>query len=135
MADNLTKQQRSYCMSRIRSKNTKIEKILVMNLRKKGFKFKTNYSKLQGKPDIVFLNKKIIIFVDGDFWHGKDYLKRYKTYNKYWKNKILNNIKRDRRNARILKKSGYKVIRIWGSEIKKDMIKQIKKIEAAVSIT
>ena len=73
MPDTLTKEQRSYCMSRIRSKDTKIEILLRKALFKKGFRYRINYKKLPGSPDIVFVKSKVAVFIDGDFWHGRDF--------------------------------------------------------------
>lgn len=132
MADKLTKKQRSYCMSRIKSKNTKIEMLLRKILFAKGLRYRIHYKKLPGVPDIVFLKEKIVVFVDGDFWHGRNFVKRKHAYNDYWKNKILRNIERAKEVNRDLNKLGYKVIRIWGNDLKKESEQYGKKIERLI---
>lgn len=123
MADVFTKQKRSEIMSKIRSKNTKLEasfcKLLSAKIYSKGFRYRRNYKKLPGCPDIVFPKYKLAIFIDGDFWHGYDFKNNRKRLPKeYWVTKIARNIIRDKQNNRILKKMGWQVIRIWGHELK-----------------
>lgn len=132
MADTLTKEQRSYCMSRIRSKDTGIEIMLRKGLFKRGLRYRVNYKKLPGSPDIVFVKPKIAIFIDGDFWHGRDFGKRRHTYNKYWTKKIIGNMKRDIKIDKKLKTEGWEVVRIWGSELKRNLEKYVEKIEKRV---
>ena len=98
--DNLTKEQRKRNMQNIKSKDTEIEVLLRKALWKKGYRFRKNYSKLPGKPDIAFTKYKIAIFCDGEFFHGKDWEvlkpKLEKCNNsEYWINKIDRNRKRD----------------------------------------
>jgi len=104
-------------MSCIRSKNTGIERFIEYRLHRKGYKFSTHDSSLPGKPDIVFSNHKVVIFIDGDFWHGWHFNKWRKKLNPYWKKKIAGNIKRDRANKRRLRYRGWVVIRIWEHEL------------------
>ena len=70
MPDNLTKKQRSYCMSRVKNKDTDIEKIVRSELHKRGYRFRKHLKKLPGTPDIAFTRAKVAVFIDGDFWHG-----------------------------------------------------------------
>lgn len=132
MVDRLTKEQRSYCMSRIRSKNTKPEILLRKKLFERGLRYRINYASLPGTPDIVFTKQKIAIFVDGDFWHGRDFEKRKHTYNEYWLKKIQRNMERDKEVNKKLKKSGWTVLRIWGKDLIKNHDKFVKKIERLV---
>lgn len=116
-------------MSTIKAKNTKAEIILRKELWKKGMKGYRIHYNLIGKPDIVFVSKKLAIFVDGDFWHGYLWKKKGKIPPKeYWQEKIQGNIERDSRVNKELKNKGWKVIRIWEHEIKKDVKKSIQKI-------
>jgi DNA mismatch endonuclease, patch repair protein len=128
MPDNLTKEQRSKCMSNIRSKWTLQEKKLHNYLKGNKIKHKM-HPKLTGNPDILLVNSNTLIFLHGCFWHKcpKCY-KQPKTKKKYWIPKIENNVKRDRKNQRLLKKEGYKVIIIWEHEIKMDFGKAFNKI-------
>ena len=84
---------------------------------------------MPGKPDVVFPKSKIAVFADGDFWHGNNFIKWKKEVPGFWKKKISNNIKRDREQTLALKNSGYKVLRFWGHQIKKDPLRVITKIE------
>jgi len=115
---------RSFNMKRIRGKNTSIEEKLRKALWHAGIRYRKNYSKLPGKPDIVILKHRIAIFCDGEFWHGKDWDKkrdRIRNNRDYWINKIERNIKRDNEINRKLCVLGWTVIRFWGSEIKNDI--------------
>ncbi len=121
MTDVHTKAQRSYNMSRIRSKNTKPELIVRSWLHKQGYRFRLHDKNLPGKPDIVLKKYKTVIFVHGCFWHGHKGCKYFvvpKTRTKWWLNKINCNIERDRKAARQLKKLGWKVINIWECKVK-----------------
>jgi len=122
MADVHTQKQRSYNMSRIRSKNTKPEMIVRSFLHKQGYRFRLHDKTLPGKPDIVLKKYKTVIFVHGCFWHGHKNCKYFvvpKTRTKWWLNKINGNIARDKKAQRELRKLGWKVINIWGCKVKK----------------
>lgn len=124
MADNHTKEQRSYNMSRIRSKNNAPEEKVRKFLFSKGFRYKKNDKKLPGCPDIVLPKYKTVIFVNGCFWH-KHNCKRFvwpASNEEYWKNKILRNVERDELNIKELKELGWKVLVIWECELKKATI-------------
>lgn len=130
MTDVLTKKQRSYCMSRIHSKNTGPELLLQENLKRRRLKFETDVKSLPGRPDIVFKKRRLAIFVDGEFWHGKDFNTRKNNYNEYWLDKISKNISRDRATNKKLKEAGWKVIRIWGRSLERNPERYIKKIRS-----
>ena len=128
MVDVLTKSQRSYCMSCIRSKNTGIELEMFRQLNHKGIRYKKHY-KIAGRPDIAFPEWKIAVFLDSDFWHGWQFPRWEKRLpNKYWRDRIKCNIRRDRNNFEKLRNGDWKVIRIWGHEIKEDPVKCANKI-------
>ena len=124
-------------MSSIKSKNTRPELILRKALWRKNLRYRINYKKLPGKPDIVFTKKKIVIFCDGDFWHGHNWALRglssledeLNGYSEFWRQKILRNIKRDNEINKDLTSRGWTVIRIWESDIKKDVNKCVDLIE------
>jgi DNA mismatch endonuclease, patch repair protein len=120
MTDCYSKEVRSRVMSRIRSKNTKPELLLRKLLWHHGLKgYRIHNENLPGKPDIVFINKKIAIFVDGCFWHKCPicYVEP-KSNPEYWLLKIRMNVYRDQKNQNDLESMGWKVIRIWEHEIK-----------------
>ena len=124
MADNHTKEQRSYNMSRIRSKNNAPEEKVRKFLFSKGFRYRKNDKKLPGCPDIVLPKYKTVIFVNGCFWH-KHSCKRFvwpAANEEYWKKKILRNVERDEANAKALKELGWKVLIVWECELKKATI-------------
>lgn len=110
-------------MSRIRSTGTKIEKIMEAQLTQQGINFEKYPNDIIGRPDFVIREKKIAIFCDSEWWHGRNWKKRRNEIHsrrKFWINKIEGNIKRDRKVNRLLKKQGWAVLRFWGSEISKD---------------
>ena len=127
--DVFTKKKRSEIMSKIRSENTKVERLIFRELRKRGIYFQKHYKKARGKPDIALPSKKRAVFIDGDFWHGRNFSKQKKRLpKKYWLAKIDNNIKKDRKNRATLRKGGWKVLRVWEKEAIKNPGKEIKKI-------
>jgi DNA mismatch endonuclease (patch repair protein) len=121
MADRLTKRQRSHVMSRIRGKDTTIELILRSALHKAGFRFRKNVKGLTGTPDVVFHRAKLLIFVDGDFWHGYRFSQWGMSLPEFWQQKIRRNKIRDRRYHARLRRAGWKVVRIWEHEIHRDI--------------
>jgi DNA mismatch endonuclease (patch repair protein) len=108
-----------------RRRDTEHELLLRRALWHIGLRYRKNFESLHGKPDIVFLRAHIAVFCDGDFWHGRDWTElRAKlergTNSDYWIAKIASNIERDRRNTTLLEEDGWRVVRIWESDIKKD---------------
>lgn len=128
MTDNLTAEQRSYCMSRVKNKDTDIERLVRSELHKRGFRFRKNVRALPGSPDIVFSKIKLAVFIDGDFWHGYRFPDWEHKVSDFWKKKIRKNRERDQKNFRKLKKMGWHVLRIWQHELKKDQEKCIDKV-------
>lgn len=132
------KEQRRKNMQAVRSRGSKIEVLLMKALWGRRLRFSKNDDSVFGKPDIVFKQKKIAVFVDSEFWHGKDWKKHkkdHKTNKAFWINKIERNIERDKKVNRKLKKEGWKVIRIWGKQILKQTEKCIEKVERIVNDT
>lgn len=115
------KQKRSEVMSKIRSKDTKPEIKLRKGFHAQGFRYRINYKKLPGSPDIVFPKYMTAIFVNGCFWHGHDNCKLShipKSNVDFWQNKIQKNKLRDKNIKYLLISSGWKVIVVWECEIK-----------------
>lgn len=127
-----TKTQRSYNMSQIRSKNTKPELVLYKKLKEAGLKFKRHYP-IPGKPDILFLKEKLAIFVDGEYWHGKDFRKWKDQLSNFWLNKIESNIKRDKVTRRLLQRDGWYVFSVWGRDLVREPDKYVLKISSLIS--
>lgn len=118
-----TREQISYNMKRVKSKDTKIELLLRKELWNRKLRYRKNYKELPGKPDIVFLREKIAVFCDSEFWHGYDWVNRredIKTNREFWIAKIERNRQKDIEVTRELELLGYAVIRFWGNEIKHD---------------
>ncbi len=135
--DKLTKEQRRKNMQHIRAKDTSIEMKLRKALWNKGYRYRKNYDKLPGKPDIVLTKYKIAIFCDSEFFHGKDWEvlkpRLEKTSNSlYWISKISRNRERDDEINKRLLFEGWTVIRFWGKEIAKNADECVKVIEEAV---
>ena len=117
-------------MSRIKSKDTSIEIILRKAIWKKGIRYRKNCKDVFGKPDICFKGKKVAIFCDSAFWHGKKFLEgeKFKTNKDFWEKKILRNIERDKEVNKKLKEEGWIVLRFWDYEIKKETERCVEKI-------
>lgn len=132
--DKQTSQSRSSQMSKIRSKNTKFEEQFISRLSLLfPDMFITHVKDLKGTPDIVFEKEKICIFLDSDFWHGWQYPRwKHLMKNDFWREKINNNRKRDIRTSRILRKSGWIVLRFWEHQILNKPNEVIKKIDSSL---
>ena len=129
MADTVSKKKRSEIMSKVKSKDSKIEVGFRRAIWKAGFRYSKNSTKYFGKPDLVLKKYKTVIFVDSCFWHGcKRHCRLPATRKKYWTEKIERNKQRDKEVNRYYKKIGWKIIRIWEHEIKNKSGQTIKKI-------
>jgi DNA mismatch endonuclease, patch repair protein len=118
-------------MSRIKSKKTKTEILLSKRLWAEGIRYRLNYKKLPGSPDIAITKNKIAIFVDGEFWHGKDWetkKARIRSNSEYWIEKIEENILRDKRNNHKLIELGWMPIHFWEKDILRNLDDCIKLI-------
>lgn len=121
MVDVLSTNQRSYCMSRILGKNTKPEQLLRKALWATGLRYRLK-NRLLGRPDMLFPNKRLAIFVDGCFWHGCfEHCQLPKTNQVFWQKKLSKNTKRDKEVNRLLKQDGWRVLRFWEHEVKHDL--------------
>jgi len=120
MADIFSKKKRSEIMSKIKSKDTKIEVEFRKAIWKTGFRYRKNPSGYFGKPDLVSKKQKIAIFIDSCFWHGcKKHCRLPSTRKNYWLPKIERNKQRDKEVNRHYKKLGWKIIRVWEHGLKK----------------
>ncbi|WDF59892.1 very short patch repair endonuclease [Flavobacterium sp. KACC 22758] len=119
-----TTPERSKLMSKIKSKNTKPEIKLRKKLWNLGFRYRLHNKRLPGNPDIILEKFKIVIFVDGEFWHGYNWHEKklkIKTNREFWIPKIERNMERDIENDLKIRTLGYKVFRFWEHSIKKDI--------------
>ncbi|MDR2729883.1 MAG: very short patch repair endonuclease [Treponema sp.] len=139
--DVLTPEQRHKCMSHIRSSDTKPEVFFRKALWKWGIHYQKNVKTLFGKPDLAIKKYKLVIFIDGDFWHGNDWKERrfssqeelLESYSDFWKKKIKRNVERDKEVNTYYKNNKWIILRFWASDIKKDLnrciLKTIKTID------
>jgi len=133
MADVLTRSQRSYCMSRVRDRNTAPEVRLRKLLWRAGMRYRLQ-SKLPGKPDMVFVRSGVAVFVDGCFWHRcPKHATLPKTNFAFWRQKLGANVKRDSVVNDQLRKLGWSVIRIWSHEIEQDAKKAATKVRSQIT--
>lgn len=132
MADNLKPEQRRYCMSRVRGKDTSLEIAVRSALHRRGLRFRKNVSALPGRPDVVFPRYKVAVFIDGDFWHGYRLHYWADKLSPQWREKIEQTRRRDRANRTALRRMGWTVVRVWGHEVKRDLAACTDKISRAV---
>jgi DNA mismatch endonuclease (patch repair protein) len=127
-------------MASVKSKNTQPEVALRKALWRQGLRFRVHYKGLPGKPDIVFTKARIAVFCDGDYWHGHNWALRgmknleeeLACYSEFWANKIRRNVQRDEEVNRQLAALGWQVLRIWESEINKDIISSSLKVKQLI---
>jgi len=136
--DNLTPEQRRKNMQAIKSTNTKDEVRLAKALWKLGYRYRKNNKKIFGKPDLTFASYKIAIFIDSEFFHGKDWevqQLRIKSNREYWIPKIERNMKRDIEVNEFLLSKKWKVLRFWSKEIQKELESCIEKIRQEIELS
>lgn len=120
-------------MSRVKGKDTGLEKTVRLALRKHGLRFRKYPKDLPGKPDIVFPEARVAVFIDGNFWHGYRFPQWKRKVPPFWRKKIGKNRDRDRRNFAKLRRMGWRVIRVWQHSIKKDLEGVVARIEQSVA--
>lgn len=133
--DKLTKEQRRKNMQANKSTGTKPELLLAKTLFARGYRYRKNNKTVFGKPDLTFKNIKLAIFVDGEFWHGKDWFERkndHKTNQEFWNKKIQRNIERDKEVNEELTKQGWTILRFWGKDIEKNLLTCVLQIESEI---
>lgn len=119
-----TKEQISFNMKKVKNKDSVIEIALRKELWNRGLRYQKNVTKILGKPDLVFKGKKVAVFCDSEFWHGYNWEERkkdFKSNQEFWIPKIERNMQRDIEVTEELQKQGWKVLRFWGNEIKKNV--------------
>lgn len=128
MVDNLAPEQRRRCMASVRQKGTKPELELRRILWAKGLRYRLN-RRLPGKPDLVFVGPRVVVFVDGCFWHACPVHGTIPATNsEFWKKKISGNVDRDRRVSEELRADGWVVVRVWEHEVKNDLVRVARRI-------
>ena len=127
-----TPEQISYNMRQVKNKDSEIEVLLRQELWRRGIRYRKNVRKIEGKPDLAFIGKKVAVFCDSEFWHGYNWeTKRneIKSNQEFWYKKIERNMERDREVNEKLTQEGWIVLRFWGKEIKKDLLRCVDEIE------
>lgn len=122
-------------MSRVHLKQGKAETLLAKALWHKGYRYRLNYKKLPGSPDIVMTKHKIAIFIDGEFWHGHNWenrKRRLKRNREYWIEKIEENMARDKRNDALLTQQGWTSVHFWEKEVLKNLQGCVEEVEEIV---
>lgn len=133
--DVLTKDQRRRNMQAIKSTATKEEVLLSKNLWQRGFRYRKNDKKIIGKPDLTFRGKKVAVFIDSEFFHGKNWETekyRIKSNREFWWTKIEKNMARDLMVTKILEEGGWKVLRFWSVDVRKNLMYCIGQIEKSL---
>lgn len=121
MVDNLSKDDRRKAMSAVKSKETSLEIRVAKHLWRCGVRYRKNVKDLYGKPDIAIKNKKFVLFIDSCYWHGCPTHCRLPVSNQeYWKKKIVRNIARDEQVTEHYLAKGWKIIRVWEHDLKRD---------------
>lgn len=135
MTDTVSKEKRSEIMSKVKSKDTKIEVLVRKWLFANGFRYKKNDKRFPGTPDIVLPKYKTIIFVNGCFWHGHEGCKLNrmpKSNVEYWRSKIDKNIENDKKNQNLIRALGWNVIVVWECELKGDPKDYLEKLACKI---
>ena len=133
--DKHTPEQRRRNMQAVKNKDSQIELLLRQELWSRGLRYRKNVNRIYGKPDIVFIGKKVAVFCDSEFWHGYNWEERkkdFKSHQEFWIPKIERNMERDAEVTARLESEGWTVIRFWGNEIKKNTAQCADIIEKAV---
>lgn len=133
--DKHTPEQRRKNMQAVKNKDSQIELLLRKELWCRGIRYRKNSTKIFGKPDIVFIGKKVAVFCDSEFWHGYNWEERkkdFKSHQEFWIPKIERNIQRDKEVTAKLESEGWTVLRFWGNEIKKNTAQCADIIEKVV---
>ncbi len=121
--DKRTPEQIKRNMQACKNKGSKIEVMLMKELWARGLRYRKNVNGIFGKPDIVFLGKKVAVFCDSEFWHGYNWEERkndFKSRREFWIPKIERNMERDKEVTETLESQGWTVFRFWGNDIKKN---------------
>ncbi|HHX2507159.1 very short patch repair endonuclease [Neisseria subflava] len=133
--DKLTPEQRKKCMRANKSKGTKPELALAKAMWALGLRYRKNSGSIFGKPDFSFKKYKVAVFVDGEFWHGKDWEQRkaeIKGNREFWIAKIERNIRRDMEVTGRLKAEGWTVLRFWSNDVVKDTTSCAEKVKEII---
>jgi len=129
--DIMSPEKRSAVMSRIRGKDTGPERAVAAGLASFGLEWESHVRTLPGRPDFVFAAARVVVFVDGDFWHGWRFPQWRDKLSEKWEAKIEATRRRDARNRRKLRRMGWTVVRLWEHQIERDMSSCLEKVRSA----
>lgn len=143
MSDRRAPEITSKIMSAVKNKDSEAEMRLRRALFAAGRRYRVHYPKLIGKPDIVFPGARVVVFVDGDFWHGNAWRLRgmssfeeqfrFRSRPEWWEAKIRRNMERDREVNAALAAGGWSVLRLWESEVQRDVGACVGRIEGMLT--
>jgi DNA mismatch endonuclease (patch repair protein) len=131
--DNLRPEDRVKAMRAVKGTNTSLERIVYAAFQARGWRCARNVADLPGKPDFVFKKARLVVFVDGDFWHGWRFPQWCEKLTPYWKKKIERNRLRDRLNFQRLRRAGWRVLRLWGHNVERDLAGAVAKVSALLA--
>lgn len=132
--DIMSPEKRSAVMSRIKGKDTQPEMKIAAVLSILGASWESHARDLPGRPDFVFRQDRLALFVDGDFWHGWRFPQWQDKLSEAWEAKISANRARDARNFRKLRRMGWRVLRVWEHQIQNDLDKVVTRISGALCL-
>ena len=131
MVDSISKEKRSWVMSRIRGRDTKPELIVRSLLHRCGFRYSLRHSKLPGRPDLVMRKYRTVIFVHGCFWHRHQNCRQAtmpKSRQEFWQDKFARTIERDQRHLRQLQEMGWRPLIVWECQVIKDPVGSVREL-------
>jgi DNA mismatch endonuclease (patch repair protein) len=133
MPDNLSPEDRRKTMRAVKGTDTSLERVVYAAFAARGWDCGRNVADLPGKPDFVFAAARLVVFVDGDFWHGWRFPRWREKLTPYWKRKIERTRRRDRLNYRRLRRLGWRVLRLWGHQVEKDLAAAVGRVAALLA--
>lgn len=132
--DTFSHAERSEIMRRVRSRDTVPERRLRLALWHEGFRYRIDYQRAPGRPDIAMVGRKVAVFVDGEFWHGKKLsARRLSEMSEYWRRKIRRNMKRDKNTNKALLEDGWRVIRVTDRAVSRNLEKIVGAINRVLA--
>jgi len=133
MVDMFTKEQRGALMRKMRATNGVAESLIFELLQQRCLPFEKHGSALPGRPDVVFDRRRLAVFIDGDFFHGRSFERWKYKLSPFWLNKISGNIRRDRRVNQRLWNAGWSVLHLWTKDVERDPERSVARILRAHS--